>query len=83
MMRTSIRIGHIAVDGMQSLSSPQALASHVEGTIASALSRPVASTRAAELSLPVLRVTLRPQASEADVARAIAQAVQDALAHRR
>ena len=80
MTQTSIRIGHIAIDGMQRLSSPQALVRHVEGMIANALSRPVGSPRVADLSLPLLRVTLQPRASEADVALAIAHAVRDALA---
>ena len=83
MTQATIRIGHVAIEGMARMASGEAFGNRLEAAVAAALRQPPAGLRQAAMSLPLLRLTLHHGASEADVALAVANALRDAVARAR
>ncbi len=85
MTRTTIRIGRIAIDNAgRAPMDARTFGARIEGALAEALRRPAQSGRAREsLTMPVMRLTLRRNATDADVAHAVADAVRRLVARGR
>ena len=78
MTQTRIRIGQVAIEGVARAAAADAFGKRLQTAIAAAL-RHAPVERHPAASLPYLRLTLRPGATEAEVASAVANALRDAI----
>jgi hypothetical protein len=79
MTKTTIRIGQITIHGMSRMPTREAFGRKVQSAIAAALRDPVARPPQAATSLPVLRLSLHAQATDAEIARAVGDALRSVL----